>query len=118
MTELTVSRFDLIGRTLRLPLLPQERLVLIYLVQHIRTSGKRARQTWVKQRQIAEELGTTDRAVRRHLDKLVASGQLQRWRQPHGYLYRIPPTWDEVHVASVPRVRLQRPLTREDEPWE
>lgn len=93
---MAVSRFDLIGRTLRLPLLPQERLVLIALIQHIRTSGKQSRMTWVKQRQIAEELNMPLRNVKRHMDKLESARVLQRWRQRHGYLYRVPPSWDEV----------------------
>lgn len=91
-----VSRFDTVERALSLAIMPQQRVVLAYLALRMRTSGRQSRQTWVKQRQIAEALRMPERNVRRHVDALVAGGHLQRWRQPHGYLYRLPASWDET----------------------
>jgi DNA-binding transcriptional ArsR family regulator len=111
-----VNRFDVIQRALRLRVSMGARCVMVCLAQHIRTSGRQARLTWVKIDLIADEVDLDRRQVRRHLDALEEVGAIQRWRQPNGYLYRIPPTWDEV-TASDRSAKIPA-SPREEDQWQ
>lgn len=98
----TVNRHAVIRRALgRTDLLPSDKLVLVALVQRIKVDGRSAGLTWPKVELLSQDVGLDRRTVRRALDHLDAAGAIQRWRQPRGYLYRVPPTWDEVDERGV-----------------
>lgn len=104
-----VSRFDAIQHALTRPgLSALERVVLTYLIQRMRTSGRKRRLTWPTAVQIAEDIEVSERQVRRALSRMAELGVVQRWRRPNNYDYRIPPVWDEV-ACDVPSHGPTRP---------
>lgn len=119
MSTNPINRRAIIRRVLALgDLIAHDRLVMLALVERMRVEGKQSRQAWPRIEVIADDVNGDPQHVRKGLKRLEQAGQIQRWRLPRGYLYRVPPVWDEVPVASVRTRRLREPSTREIAPWE